>query len=120
MIVLRHETHTHSKTYRFNELTELTKSDNFGDKMFRIKQLMILYEQQIYSEADQPPPSKRQKASKAKAAKKKKNKSFSSTKFVTWLGNHWQMVSNIPGVKECGVTHFFVKWLALSICCLCF
>jgi methionine aminopeptidase len=110
MIVLRYETHTHSKTYRFNELTELIKFDNFGDKMFRLKQMMVVYEQAMLTDEaknTKKASTKKMSAKAAKAAKEnKKGRTFSPAKFLSWLGSHWASVSKMPGVKQAGVTHF--------------
>jgi hypothetical protein len=98
MIVLRYETHTHSKTYRFNELTESIKFTNFGDRLCKIKELMALYAQSRDTDpnANDPRP----------AAGRRNARTVSPHHFIKWLGVHWASVSKMPGVKQAEVTHF--------------
>jgi hypothetical protein len=82
--------------------------------MFRLKQLIKIYEQSLFDEAAAVAAANAHKKRKAnRAPAPVKAKAFSPTGFVKWLGVHWAAMSKDPTLKECGVTHFFVKWLAL-------
>jgi len=94
MTVLQGETHnTHTHTYSFNKLTETSKKDNYGDKMFKLKQLIEMFWANFSASAEE--------AKKVAAAKKKKKEhEFSPQRFVEWLGTHWRELNEMPGTPK--------------------